>query len=257
LHEEIMGIQTPAFSTSGEQVVGEPEMVVIPAGAVTVGVPGFPRDSQLPHPWREQTVHVPSFAMAKYAVTVGEYLAFAHATRYPIAPELRADARFRDPRAPVAFTSWIDATRYAQWLARLTGKPYRLVRDAEFEKGARGGLEGKRFPWGDGPPEGRCDFNNPNGAPRPVGSFAPNGYGLHDMAGSMWSWCEETYEAVALDASKMCYDDTLIRDTRLNPVCRGGSYKSADPIVMWCAYRHEDPTAGRFDCIGFRLALSV
>jgi formylglycine-generating enzyme required for sulfatase activity len=243
--------------SSAERTVIEPEIVIIPAGPVTLGVPEFQRDSKLPHPWTVRTVEVPAFGIGKHAVTIGEYLAFADATRYAITPELRNDARFRDPRAPVAFTSWIDATRYAQWLARVTGKPYRLVRDAEFEKAARGGLAGKRFPWGNESPEGRCDFNNANGAPRAVGSFAPNGFGLFDMAGSMWAWCEETYEAIASDVSKMRYDDTQIRDTRLNPICRGGSYKSVDTTVMWCAYRHEDPTDGRFDCIGFRLALSL
>jgi formylglycine-generating enzyme required for sulfatase activity len=222
-----------------------------------LGVPAFPLESPLPHPWREQLVQVPAFGIAKYAVTVGEFLEFANATHYAAAPELHTDERFRNPRCPVAYTSWIDAVRYAQWLARETGKPYRLLRDAEFEKAARGGVEGRLYPWGDESPTGRCDYNNLNGSPRPVGSFAPNGFGLHDMAGSMWSWCEECYEQVASDAAQMCYDDTQIRDKRLNPVCRGGSYKSADTTVLRCAYRHEDPVDGRFDCIGFRLALSL
>ena len=230
---------------------------MIDAGAVTLGVPEFPQESKLPHGWKPGTVHLPAFGIARHAVTTGEYLAFAELSGYAIAGELRSDQRFRDPRAPAAFVSWIDATRYAQWLARETGKPYRLVHDAEFEKAARGALEGKKYPWGDEHPEGRCDFGNTDGSPKPVGSFLPNGYGLFDMAGSMWSWCEECYEQAAEDDSKMCYDDTQLRDTRLNPVCRGGSYKSADVTVLQCAYRHEDPTDGRFDCIGFRLAMSV
>ena len=135
--------------------------------------------------------------------------------------------------------------RYTHWLARMTGEPYRLARDAEYEKAARGGLEGKRHPWGDEEPVGRCDFGNPDGAPRPVASFPPNGYGLHDMAGSIWSWCEECFDEVAApDQARMCYDDTRIKDVRLNPVCRGGSYKSPPPVLL-CAYRHEDPVCGR------------
>ncbi len=232
-------------------------MVVIPEGPVRLGVPAFPSDSKLPHQWTDSVVEVKAFAIGKHAVTVGEYLAFADATNYAIAPELRTDPRFCDPKAPAAYTSWIDAVRYAQWLARETGKFYRLVRDAEFEKAARGGLEAKLYPWGDESPVGRCDYNNANGSPRPVGSYPANAYGVHDMAGSMWSWCEECYEQVASDPSQMCYDDTQIRDKRLNPVCRGGSFKSADATVMRCAYRHEDPIDGRFDCIGFRLALSA
>lgn len=236
----------------------EPEVVFISAGPVTLGVPSVPADSKLPHPWGRRTVHVPAFSIAKYAVTVGQYLTFADATGYAIAEELRSDPRFQVSSVPAAFVSWIDAVRYAQWLARETGKPYRLVRDAEYEKAARGGLDAKIFPWGDDPPDGRCDYNNAGGEPLPVGSYAANGYGLHDMAGSMWSWCEECFEQVAApDKSKMCYDDTQIRDTRLNPTCRGGSFKSADITVLRCAYRHEDPVDGRFDCIGFRLAISA
>lgn len=238
-------------------VVEEPELVVIAGGVVTLGIPEFPNDSKLPHPWKERNEYVPTFAIAKYAVTVAEYLAFVAASGYSLAKELRSDSRFADPRAPVAFTSWIDAVRYAQWLTRQVGKPYRLLRDAEYEKAARGGLVGKLFPWGNDGPDGYCDWNNPNGSPLPVGSFPPNEYGLHDMAGSMWSWCEECYEEIAPDPAKMCYEDTQIRDTRLNPICRGGSYKSSDPTVLRCAYRHEDPVDGRFDCIGFRLALTL
>ncbi len=233
----------------------EPEIILIPAGPVTLGVPDFPSNSKLPHPWHKKTVHVPAFGVGKCAVTVREYLVFGKC--YAISEELLKDPRFQDPQAPAAYVSWIDAVRYTQWLARETGTAYRMLRDAEFEKAARGGLDGKRFPWGDESPDGRCDYNNPNGAPRPVGSFAPNGYGAFDMAGSIWSWCEETYEQVSPDRSKMCYEATLVRDTRLNPICRGGSFKSEDITVLNCAYRHEDPIDGRFNCIGFRVALDL
>ena len=236
----------------------EPEIVIIQSGPVTLGVPECPLGAPVTHAWSKQEIQVPAFGVGRCAVTVGEFLTFADATGYAISEALRTDPRFEDRRRPAAFVSWIDATRYVQWLARVTLKPYRLVRDAEYEKAARGGLEGKRFPWGDEPPEGRCDFANRDGAPEPVGSFAPNGYGLHDMVGSMWSWCEECFDEVAApDRARLYYDDTLIKDPRLNPVCRGGSYKTPDPLFLHCAYRHEDPIDGRFDCIGFRVALSL
>jgi len=225
---------------------------------VVLGEPEFPANCLLPHRWPRREVEVPAFGIGKFAVTVGEYLAFADETGYAIADELRTDARFRDRRAPAAYVSWIDAARYVQWLARSTAKPYRLVRDAEYEKAARGGMSGQRFPWGNEDPAGHADWSNPKGSPLPVGSFPPNEYGLHDMAGSIWSWCEECYEQVAAgDHAKMCYDDTRIRDVRLNPICRGGSFKTADPVPLYCAYRHEDPVDGRFDCIGFRVALAI
>jgi formylglycine-generating enzyme required for sulfatase activity len=55
----------------------------------------------------------------------------------------------------------------------------------------------------------------------------------------------------------MSYDDTLIRDIRHNRICRGGSFKTADLTALSCAHRHEDPMDSRFDCIGFRVALSL
>ena len=218
----------------------------------------FPVECKFVHPWGPREVHVPQFQIGKFAVTVGDYLNFANESGYAVAEQLRSDARFENPQAPAAFVSWIDAVRYAQWLARVSGKAYRLPRDAEYEKAARGGLMGKRFPWGVDPPDGRADFGNPQGAPKQVGSYAPYGYGIHDMAGSICSWWEECYDqVVADDRARMCYDDTLIKDVRLNPICRGGSYKTALVESMYCAYRHEDPVDGRFDCIGFRLALSA
>jgi formylglycine-generating enzyme required for sulfatase activity len=238
--------------------VKEPTLVTVPTGQVTLGVPAFPAGTPLPHRWAATTCTVRAFAIARYAVTVGEYLAFADATRYPVDETLRTDARFADLGAPAGYVSWIDATSYIQWLARETGRSYRLVRDAEYEYAARGGLVGKRFPWGDDGPKGFADFGNPDGAPLPVGSFAPNGFGLYDMAGSMWSWCEERFdEVVPEDRARMSYDETLIRDVRHNRICRGGSFKTSDPAALYCAHRHEDPTDSRFDCIGFRVALSI
>jgi formylglycine-generating enzyme required for sulfatase activity len=238
--------------------VREPEVVTIPGGEVTLGLPAFPSTAALPHAWSALTRDVAAFGIAARAVTVEEYRAFADSTGYPIGDSLAGDPRFSESHAPAGFISWIDATSYVQWLARKTGKPYRLVRDAEYEYAARGGLIGKRFPWGDDDPAGLADFGNPDGAPLPVGSFAPNGFGLYDMSGSMWSWCEERYDEVTADGhALMSYDETLIRDVRHNRVCRGGSFRTADVTALYCAHRHEDPMDSRFDCIGVRVALSL
>lgn len=235
----------------------EPEIITIAAGKVTLGVPECPGDTE-PHRWVRMALDLPAFGIARYPVTVREYLAFAHESGYAVSELLRTDSRFTDPRAPAAFMSWIDAVRYTQWLAKTMGKPYRLLRDAEWEKAARGGLESRRFPWGDEPPDGRADVANPHGGPKTVGSFPPNGYGLFDMVGSVWTWCEECYDQISRhDKARLQYDDTLIRDTRLNPICRGGSFKTSNVSWLHCAYRHEDPVDGRFDCIGLRVALSV
>jgi len=236
----------------------EPDIVRIDAGPVTLGVPPVPQECSLQHPWVAMEVDVPAFGIARTAVTVREYLRFADTTGYPIDESLRTDERFKDVNAPAAWISWIDAVFYCQWLTCETGKHYRLPRDAEWEKAARGGLENKAYPWGDESPDGRADWNNGEGAPLPVGSFAPNGYGLHDIVGSMNVWCEERYDQLVIhDQASMCYDSTLLRDSRQNAVLRSGSFKSPDADILRCAFRHEDPIADRFDCIGFRLAMSV
>jgi formylglycine-generating enzyme required for sulfatase activity len=241
------------------KVPAEPDIVVVPAGLVVLGVPDCPpRPNERAHIWAKREVDVPAFGVARYAVTVAEYLTFAKQTGYPISDSLAKDARFQNPRAPAAYVSWLDAVHYVHWLSRETNKPYRLLRDAEYEKAARGGREGQRYPWGDEQPTGRADHGRPDGAPMSVGSFPANGYGLHDVVGSIWSWCEERYDdVVSHDRANHIYDDTQIRDVRLNPVCRGGSFKTAHHMQLHCAYRHDDPTDGRFDSIGLRLALSV
>ena len=236
----------------------EPDVVNVEAGPVRLGVPRCPSDATFPHQWRETEVYVPSFRIGRFPVTVREYLTFADKSGYAVDDQLRTDPRFADPNAPAAYVSWIDAVRYTQWLCRETGKPYRLIRDAEYEKAARGGLEGKCFPWGDDDPHGRADFGNPDGSPKPVGSFAPNGLGLYDMTGSIYCWCEQCFdEVVSYDQARMCYEDTRLRDVRLNPICRGCSFKTQDKASLYCAYRHEDPMEGRYDCIGFRVAINL
>ncbi|MBM3238182.1 hypothetical protein FJZ31_17965 [Candidatus Poribacteria bacterium] len=97
---------------------------------------------------------------------------------------------------PVVEVSWYGAAAYAQWVEA------RLPTEAEWEKAARGGLVGKCYPWGNEIFSTKANYNNSSrgysGADmlkylKPVGSFAPNGYGLYDMAGNVWEWCADEY----------------------------------------------------------------
>jgi len=136
---------------------------------------------------------------------------------------------------PVVQVSWHDAVAYAQWAGR------RLPTEAEWEFAARGGLESKRYVWGDNfRPACKHMANTWQGlfpvqnsgedgfvGTSPVGSFPANGYSLHDMAGNVWQWCSDWYRV-----------DTHIEAASKN-VCRdpGGPAESYDPADPYAPKR--------------------
>lgn len=229
-----------------------PEMVNVPAGRIHLGVPSCPPRSNLPWVWHNgMIVEVTAFQLSRTHVTNAEYRAFLAATGHP-PPRHLDQPGFDRAMQPVVGVSWEDAAAYCGWLAQKTGRPYRLPGDAEWEYAARGGRENSIFPWGDAlDPRFAC-FGG-QAAPREVGSFAPNGFSLHDMIGNAWAWCRERFEDVS--AGVKAINKPTGKDPAGNRVLRGGSYMTCHYLNLWIAYRHEDPADLQHESIGFRVAL--
>ena len=189
----------------------------------------------------ERPVHrvwVDAFAIAPYAVTNAEYAEFAP-------PPCRDDPRFNDPRQPVVGVSWDDAVRYCEW------RGVRLPTEAEWELAARGGAEGRRYPWGDAMPD---DAARALSGPDCVGRRAPNGFGLYDMCENVHEWCADWYAA-----------DWYAVSPERNPrgpesgarrASRGGWWRHRIKVSR-CAARSSLPPEFRYNDYGFRLARSV
>ena len=164
----------------------EPEMVVIPGGRFRMGCVSGRDCYDREHPVHE--VRVESFELSKYEVTFEEYDRFTTATG-----RVRArDEGWGRGRRPVISVSWEDAVAYTRWLSEQTGEQYRLPSEAEWEYAARAGTE-TAYSWGNEIGSNRancykCGSQWDGKQTAPVGSFRPNGWGLHDMHGNIFEW---------------------------------------------------------------------
>ena len=192
--------------TDGTQTL---EYTIIPEGMVMIRGGEFQMGSDLEIALDDErpvhTVFVDSFLMDPYEVTVGEYRQFVGQTGHR-EPDWEQIARYAPTdQHPIPYVSWHDAMAYATWVDK------RLPTEAEWEKAARGGMIAKTYPWGNITPTGtQCNFADKNlsqywwadkevddgyAFTAPVGSYRENGYGLFDMAGNVWEWCLDEYDA--------------------------------------------------------------
>jgi formylglycine-generating enzyme required for sulfatase activity len=179
---------------------------LIPTGYYLLGSavsePGRYADEDTP-----RRVRVDSFYIAVTEITNAQYGRFLKATGHK-APLYWQDRTLNAPRQPVTGVTWNDAVAFCRWLTRATGVTYRLPTEEQWEAAARGGLTGESYPWGSEDPDAggvyRANYrtNIPGAAgfkfAAPVGSFAPNGYGLYDMAGNVVEWCLDKYTPVTV-----------------------------------------------------------
>ncbi len=226
--------------------VGSVEFLEIPAGWFGMGWDDGLPDARPRHP-----VWIDGFELGRTPVTNAEFGEFLDDTR-AAPPPFWTDPRFSDPAQPVVGVTWTDAVAFCDWLSRTMPRPHRLPREAEWERAARGGLDGARYPWGDEPP-GRW-FGNRRGplpAPPRVGREPVNGYGLTDLAGVVHEWCLDWYAADAYRPEPARAPAGPLDGSRR--VSRGGAWRHQEP---WSpvAHRSSLPPHLRYSDYGFRVA---
>ena len=247
-----------------------PELVVVPAGAFDMGSSAEERRREgVPDNFgnREKPVHrvtiARPFAIGRNEISRAQYARFVAETRRPVVADCIGYDRERDnwtlrkgtwqdpgfkqgEDEPSVCMSWVDGRDYAAWLAKKTGKRYRLPTEAEWEYAARAGTTTARY-WGDTP---RLVCENANvmssatfadiGSPEswqdklicsgrdpwtmPVGSFESNPFGLNDMYGGVWEWvadcAHDNYDGAPTDGSTWDAPDCSRR------LVRGGAFHS-------------------------------
>lgn len=258
-----------------------PDLALIPAGEFQMGSDEGDEDERPAH-----RVHVDEFHMAVHPVTHAEYARFVNETGYraPAVYELplvvtaggpERERTFRmasqtyiwidtEPPAarldqPVTLVRYDDALAYCSWLAHATGRGFRLPSEAEWEKAARGGVDGRRYPWGERLDRNMANFLSDPAAKSlqgttPCGAYPANEYGLLDMAGNVWEWVHDWYDPQYYSVP----DRSLMgpREGHLR-VLRGGSWLVADVRMLSCSHRHKVPPDTYSYGIGFRVACSA
>ena len=231
-------------------------MIVLPAGSFMMGSPTIEKG----HREREQPQHgvtvAKPFAVLQLEVTFADWDACAS---YGNCVSDISDGGWGRGSRPVIDVSWEDAKAYVAWLARMTGKPYRLLSEAEYEYAARGGTQ-TAYPWGDEIGKGKANCNGcgtqwDNVETAPVGSFAPNRFNLYDMSGNIWELVEDCahgdYDGAPTDGTAWIENGNC-----KNRVARGGAWSNTPDFLRSAARVSRAPNV-RNSNLGFRLARTL
>jgi sulfatase modifying factor 1 len=227
----------------------EPRMVRIPEGWFLMGSDAGQENERPVH-----RVWVEAFELGACQVTNAEYEKFIAATGHR-KPLHWKDPLFSHPEQPVVAPSWFDAAAYCEWLSAGTGKHYRLPSEAEWERAARGGLEGKIYAWGDAPLESLANYAARwRSAPEPVGRAERNAYGLFDIGANVHEWCADWFDADYYRVSPERNPQGPGEGARR--ASRGGSWRHATKVSR-CAARSSIPPEFQYADYGFRVARDI
>jgi formylglycine-generating enzyme required for sulfatase activity len=261
------------------------EMVSISPGTFMMGSSSDEQDRDPNEGPQHQVTLTQGFYMGKYEVTVGQYVAFLEATGEESGVDWndhdcqlsRSSGRYtlRDGRSwnqPMVEVSWYGAAIYCNYLSEKQGlesvynpdtwevdwnaNGYRLPTEAEWEYACRAGTQ-TRFYWGDDPGyteiEDYCWYNGSNSPSglREVGQKKPNAFGLHDMSGYVYEWCQDWYGSY----SSSNQTDPIGPSSGSNRVLRGG-FRGEGARNCRSAHRYNTPPDERHLSIGFRLLRS-
>jgi len=262
-------------------------MVLIPRGTFMMG-DADGQDMEKP----VHAVEVSSFYMDKYEVTLEDYGKFVDATKYVTDAEKNGGSIIYDGKdfkktegvnwrfdalgnphteeeknQPVTHLSWNDASAYAEWAGK------RLPTEAEWEYAARGGEKGDKFAWGVDPLSKEVvanvsdesyikvvkwpyfeEYDDGFTLASPVGSFAPNAFGLYDMAGNAWEWCADYFDETYYNRSTKKNPLNNIPNERR--VMRGNSWDGR-PGMMRASRRTGDIQSNSYVDTGFRCVKDV
>ncbi|MDB9308504.1 bifunctional serine/threonine-protein kinase/formylglycine-generating enzyme family protein [Aphanizomenon sp. CS-733/32] len=209
------------------------EMVEIPAGTFYMGSPEnevkrYPSESP------QHQVTVPSFFMAKYPLTQAQYQAIVG----------KNPARFKGNNLPVECVSWNNAVNFCQKLSQKTGKDYKLPSEAQWEYACRAGTT-TPFYFGESITPDLVNYDGeyayaaaPKGKSREqtteVGTFPPNAFGLYDMHGNVWEWCEDDWQENYINPP---INGSALTSRSYRKMLRGGSWLY-NPDYCRSAYRY-------------------
>ncbi len=232
---------TPLAETRSE--LPFPQLAAVPGGRFLMG-----SDQGRPDEAPVREIELTPFLLGRTPVTVAEYAAFL-ATGRVEEPPWWSHAAFNHPLQPVVGITWFEAVAYTQWLSLITGRCFRLPSEAEWERAARGGLEGAPTPWGAVVPEGEIP-EGPVDGPWLVGRGTPNAFGLLDMGTIVHEWCLDWYKN---DGEGSSSPPTSSRPQEgMRRASRGGSWRHHVRFSSPSA-RSSLPPGLRYADYGFRI----